>query len=167
MPLAVIIAGGSSRTVVRCGAAPPGKRPRGVRTRGVAKRRTRPKLRWKRWGRVCAKRAGPAFGPPTMWELALVIGLVAFGWLAYATLRARELAIAFARAACDRQGLQFLDFTVQGARTRFTRNAQGHATLRRIYPFEFTEDGTHRRSGSIVMLGTDVESLHLEPYRVA
>ena len=101
-----------------------------------------------------------------MLEFVLLIGLVAVGWFAYAALHAREIAIAYARAACDRQGLQFLDFTVQGARTRLARNAQGHATFRRIYPFEFTEDGANRRTGSIVMLGTDVESLHLEPYRV-
>lgn len=102
-----------------------------------------------------------------MWELALLLALVAAGWFAFAALRVREIAIDFARAACDRQGLQFLDFTVQGARTRFARNAQGRATLRRIYPFEFTEDGANRRTGSIVMLGSEVESLHLVPYRVA
>ncbi len=101
-----------------------------------------------------------------MWELALLLALASFGWFAFAALRAREAAIAFARAACDRQGLQFLDFTVQGARIRVARDAAGHATLRRTYRFEFSEDGANRRAGSIVMLGTDVESLQLEPYRV-
>jgi hypothetical protein len=101
-----------------------------------------------------------------MWELALLLVLAFFGWFAFTALRAREIAIAFARAACDRQGVQFLDFTVQGARVRVARDGQGHATLRRTYHFEFSEDGTNRRAGSIVMLGTAVESLQLEPYRV-
>jgi hypothetical protein len=101
-----------------------------------------------------------------MWELALLLALAFLGWFAFAALRAREAAIAFARAACDRQGLQFLDFTVQGAQVRVARDAEGHATLRRTYRFEFSEDGANRRAGSIVMLGVNVESLQLEPYRV-
>jgi hypothetical protein len=101
-----------------------------------------------------------------MWELALILLLALLGWFAYAALRAREIAIAFARAACERQGLHFLDFTVQGARVRIARDGQGRATLRRTYRFEFSEDGANRRAGSIVMLGTDVESVQLEPYRV-
>ncbi len=101
-----------------------------------------------------------------MWEVALLLVLAFVGWLAFDALRARETAIGFARAACDRQGLQFLDFTVQGSGVRIVRDAQGHAALRRTYRFEFSEDGANRRAGTIVVLGKDVESLELEPYRV-
>lgn len=101
-----------------------------------------------------------------MWEIALLVALALCGWFAFDALRARETAIGIARAACDRQGLQFLDFTVQGARVQIVRHAQGHVTLRRTYCFEFSEDGADRRTGSIVMLGAEVESLQLEPYRV-
>jgi uncharacterized protein DUF3301 len=102
-----------------------------------------------------------------MWEIALLVILAFCGWLVFDALRARENAISIARAACERQGLQFLDFTVQGARVRIARDAQGHAALRRTYQFEFSEDGADRRAGSIVMLGATFESLQLEPYRSA
>jgi hypothetical protein len=101
-----------------------------------------------------------------MWEVALLLVLAFVGWLAFDALRARETAIGFARAACDRQGLQFLDFTVQGSGVRIARDAQGHAALRRTYRFEFSEDGANRRAGTIVVLGKGVESLELEPYRL-
>ncbi len=102
-----------------------------------------------------------------MWEIALVLIAALCVWFAFDALRARENAIGIARAACDRNGLQFLDFTVQGARLQFARDSHGHAALRRTYRFEFSDDGANRRAGCIVMLGADVESLQLEPYRAA
>jgi hypothetical protein len=96
--------------------------------------------------------------------LLVVAGLA--GWLVYDALRARETAVAVAKAACRQQGLQFLDDTVRGLRTRLVRHGEGHAALRRIFVFEFSEDGVSRRGGSVTMLGADVESVQLEPYRL-
>jgi hypothetical protein len=33
-----------------------------------------------------------------------------------------------------------------------------------VYRFEFSDDGRNRRSGGIVMLGGEVESLTMEPF---
>ena len=101
-----------------------------------------------------------------MSEFALLLVLLLLGWFAFDAMRVREKAIGIARAACDRQGLQFLDFTVQGARLRIARDADGRAALRRTYCFEFSEDGTNRRTGTVVMLGSKVESLQFEPCRL-
>jgi hypothetical protein len=89
------------------------------------------------------------------------------GWLAFDALRARETATSAAREACRAQGLQFLDDTVQGARTRFGRDAEGLLRLRRTFSFEFSDDGVHRRAGHVVLLGARLESLLLDPYRIA
>lgn len=102
-----------------------------------------------------------------MLEIALFLLPLLIGLFVYDAMRVREAAIRSAREACDRQGLQFLDFTVHGARLRLSRNADGHAALQRTYAFEFSEDGRNRRSGTIVMLGGTVESLQFEPFRVA
>ena len=101
-----------------------------------------------------------------MWELALLAVTGLAGWLVFDALRAREAAVAFAKAACRQQGLQFLDDTVRGLRTRLVRHGEGHAALRRIFLFEFSEDGVNRRGGSVTMLGAQVESVQLEPYRL-
>ena len=102
-----------------------------------------------------------------MWEaLAIAVAVLAVA-LFLDGLRVRESAIRIARQACREQGLQFLDDTVQGARTRLARDAAGHARLRRTYLFEFSDDGVGRRSGSVVMLGNAVESLQFEPYRLS
>ena len=98
--------------------------------------------------------------------LALLVAI--FGvWFVFDALRAREMAIRIARAACEEHGLQLLDDTVHGARLGFARDAEGLARLRRTFVFEFSEDGFNRRTGSLVMLGSQLESLQLEPYRLA
>jgi hypothetical protein len=102
-----------------------------------------------------------------MSEVLVLIVVALGGWLAFDALRARETATSAAREACRVQGLQFLDDTVHGARTRFGRDAEGLLRLRRTFSFEFSDDGVHRRAGHVVLLGARLESLQLDPYRIA
>ncbi len=102
-----------------------------------------------------------------MWESLGIAIILLVAALFLDSLRVREAAIRIAKEACRAHGLQFLDYTVQRARTRFARDAQGHTRLRRTYRFEFSDDGIGRRAGSVVMLGAQLESVQLEPYRLA
>ena len=81
-------------------------------------------------------------------------------------LRAREAALAAGREACARYGLQFLDDTVAFTRMRFVRGEDGRLRLARLYSFEFSEDGSNRRSGAIRVHGRHAEDVQLEPYPV-
>jgi hypothetical protein len=47
---------------------------------------------------------------------------------------------------------------------RPARNAAGRLVLKRLYRFEFSDDGSTRRAGLIVMLSGEVESLTMEPF---
>lgn len=101
-----------------------------------------------------------------MWEV-LAIALIAAGvffWLD--SLRARERALEAGRSACERYALQFLDDTVAFARLRLARNEDGGLRIRRTYTFEFSDTGNNRRHGAIVMLGAELQDVHLEPYPV-
>ena len=101
-----------------------------------------------------------------MWE-ALVIGLiVAGGFFWVDSLRARERALAAGRGACERNGLQLLDETVSGAGLRLARNEDGELRIRRVFVFEFSDNGNNRRRGSVVVLGGSVQDLYIEPYPV-
>jgi Protein of unknown function (DUF3301) len=101
-----------------------------------------------------------------MWELAVLLAILA-GILLWAdSLRARERAVRAGRSACERYELQFLDDTVSFARMRLARNEDGELRIARTYTFEFSDTGNNRRQGAIVMLGGEVQDLHLEPYRV-
>ncbi len=86
----------------------------------------------------------------------LVVLLVAWIWLDGA--RAREFATTLARRYCDNRGLQFLDETVALARIGVRRTNQG-LRLRRMYRFEFSLEGVGRRTGYLLMLGTQLEAV--------
>jgi hypothetical protein len=101
-----------------------------------------------------------------MWEGAalLFIVLAAFFWID--SLRARERALAAGRAACERYSVQFLDETVAFARLRLGRDDEGRLKLARTYTFEFSDTGNNRRHGAIVLLGTSLQDVQMEPYPI-
>lgn len=94
-------------------------------------------------------------------ELVLLVLVAASGWFVWDSLRAREAANAAMRAACEAEGLLFLDDTVALASVRPVRNAAGRLAFRRTYAFEFSDTGHNRRDGTIAMIGTAVDLLDL------
>jgi|GEM_PF-524116 len=92
-----------------------------------------------------------------LWLIALV-GLIVWFWLD--SSRARELATGLARSMCQKRGLQFLDDTVSQTRfgLRWTSNG---LRLRRMFIFDFSMEGLGRRSGWLILLGTQVEQFDL------
>ncbi|HYN11326.1 MAG TPA: DUF3301 domain-containing protein [Burkholderiales bacterium] len=101
-----------------------------------------------------------------MGEAAALVCIVLAVLLWIDSLRVRERAVQAGRSACERYHLQFLDDTVSFARFRLKRNEDGQLRIARTYTFEFSDTGNNRRHGAIVMLGGEVQDLHLEPYRM-
>ena len=99
-----------------------------------------------------------------MWEAAAIVFIAAGIFLWLDSLRARERALQAGRAACQRYDLQFLDDTVSFTRIRLKRDEDGRLRIARTYAFEFSDTGNNRRQGAIVMLGGELEDVHLEPY---
>ena len=101
-----------------------------------------------------------------MWEAFALVLIVAAAFLWADSLKARERAVKAGRSACERYQLQFLDETVAFNRLRLARDEEGQLKIRRTYTFEFSDTGNNRRHGAIVMLGGQLEDVHMEPYRV-
>jgi hypothetical protein len=101
-----------------------------------------------------------------MAELTTLLLLAALVWLWFDSMRARERALVLGKRSCERDGLMFLDETVECVSLRLARNAEGRVALRRTYSFEFSDTGNNRRNGSVVMLGGEVESLYTEPFLI-
>jgi len=99
-------------------------------------------------------------------EFLMLVILLAGAWLWYDNMRAREVAMATCRDACQRANLQLLDDTVAMASLRPVRDARGRVALRRIYVFEFTDTGDNRRQGSVVVMRAAAMGIELEPYRI-
>jgi len=100
----------------------------------------------------------------SFYELFAVCLLGAGAWLWLDSLKAREIGIDAAQRACADEGLQFLDETVVGRSLRLARDDAGRLRLRRVYEFEYSDTGDNRRSGSVTMLGHEVEFLHVRPH---
>jgi hypothetical protein len=101
-----------------------------------------------------------------MWDLAAIAVVLAAIWLWVDSLRARERAIDAGRNACRRYGLQLLDDTVAIASLGLARNRDGWLVLERRYVFEFSETGDNRRSGAMVLVGSELRDIQLEPYAI-
>lgn len=102
-----------------------------------------------------------------MTEIFFLILFVALGWLWWDSMQAREAAVSAAKAACDAEGLLFLDDTVGIASLKPARNADGRLLLQRAYDFEFSDTGDNRVKGSVVMLGRRVMLLNVLPRPLA
>jgi hypothetical protein len=101
-----------------------------------------------------------------MAELIALVALLITGAFWYDSIRVRESALRVARAACERQSLLLLDETVSCVRVRTARNDEMQLRLKRVYAFEFTDTGDNRRAGTMVLIGTQLQSLELEPHLV-
>ncbi len=89
----------------------------------------------------------------------LAFGLLILFWLDGA--RARELAVGIAKAACEKEGYQFLDDSVylQRMAPRWTRKG---LLFRRMYRFEYSIDRTLREKGYVLMMGSSLEAIHIK-----
>jgi hypothetical protein len=87
--------------------------------------------------------------------LGLLLAALA-AWLWADTLKAREVAIRAARAACEAEGLLLLDDTVVAHSLWPARNGQGQLRPRRAYAFEYSETGNDRRKASMILIGHEV-----------
>lgn len=85
--------------------------------------------------------------------LTVLFALTLF-WLDSA--RAREIATTLAKELCDRRGLQFLDETVVLSRIGVGWRGNG-LRFRRMFNFDFSRGAGDRRSGYLILLGTEIE----------
>ncbi len=94
----------------------------------------------------------------------LAVALVCWAW--YAIMQGREAALAAGKRVCEAQGLQLLDDTVAMSDLKIRFSKIHGVTLSRVYGFEFTDTGDNRRQGVLVMEGTRLADIQLEPYRL-
>lgn len=93
-----------------------------------------------------------------MSNLLAVFLLLILGWFWLDSLRAREIAVGICRAACEVRGFQLLDQAVALRRLGLSWRGDG-IRLRRVYRFDYSEEGVGRHTGSLVLRGINLEYL--------
>ncbi|NZA26287.1 DUF3301 domain-containing protein [Luteimonas sp. SJ-92] len=94
-----------------------------------------------------------------MFDLVLVMiaGAAAFAFWS-AARGAAERAERIGRQACRAAGVQWLDQTVHAAGLRLRRGDDGRLGFERSFRFEYSEDGTERHVGRLVLHGDTLVS---------
>ncbi|MGZ8158919.1 MAG: DUF3301 domain-containing protein [Methylobacter sp.] len=80
--------------------------------------------------------------------------------------QAKEVALKAVRAHCLNLEVQMLDEYVALNGIRLKRDQAGKMRLQRTFLFEFSSTGNERYNGTCIMLGRQVESIQMEPYRI-
>ena len=88
----------------------------------------------------------------------LLIVFVIWFWLDSA--RAREIAIGVCEVTCKQRGLQFLDQTVALGKLGVRWTNRG-IRIRRLFRFDFSEEGMGRRIGHVTLVGIQLEEFSL------
>ena len=96
-----------------------------------------------------------------LWVMLFLFLIVAYFWSA---IRAKEIAIKMGSATCAKQGVQFLDETVEQRVVRFTLDVRKNPGWYREYYFEFATDGEFRYEGMIAMHGQRIQRIEMDPY---
>jgi hypothetical protein len=91
--------------------------------------------------------------------LALLV-VLGIGWLWLDGARAREMAVGLAQRACRDRGVQMLDQAVALRRIGLCWQGRG-LRLRRVYRFDYSEEGVGRRTGYLVLRGLELEEMSL------
>jgi len=92
--------------------------------------------------------------------LAVSALLITIGWFFLDSLRAQEKAITICSKACQERNVQLLDQTVSVHRIGIRWGTEG-IRLRRIYRFDYSDDGEDRHTGHLILVGTRQEELSM------
>ncbi|MCK4494693.1 MAG: DUF3301 domain-containing protein [Methylococcales bacterium] len=95
----------------------------------------------------------------------LIVFILFLGYFFSKALSAREFALEVVRRHCQKLELQWLDECVALTSFWAKRDSYGKLHAWRAYSFEFSVTGTERYKGRLVMLGTMVTAIELEPYK--
>lgn len=98
-------------------------------------------------------------------ELIALFVLVSISWYWLDGMRVKEIASSACARTCKSKDVHFLDESVAQTKVRICRNPHGRVVLYREYRFEFSSDGAYRYKGRVDLLGKQVVSLEMEPYR--
>jgi hypothetical protein len=99
-------------------------------------------------------------------DLFLIALLLCIGFYWSNAMKAREVAFRAVKTYCHEMDLLLLDEYVALDGQWLKRDEHGKLKAWRSYQFEFSSTGDERYTGKAVMLGRQVISIQLQPYKV-
>lgn len=100
-----------------------------------------------------------------MIDFFLICLILLIGYFFSSALKARETALYAVKAHCQHLELQMLDEYVALTALWLKRDNNKKLQAWRSYTFEFSATGLERYQGKIIMLGSNILAIQLDPYR--
>jgi hypothetical protein len=98
-----------------------------------------------------------------MWiSLGTLIILLVFIGLWVQQMKAREIALAVAKKACESKHAQLVDDTVHFKGSRFAKRIGARFPIERRYDFDYSLDGQSRHHGSVLLSGSRLKQVRME-----
>ncbi len=98
-----------------------------------------------------------------MWiSLGTLIVLLVLIGLWVQQMKAREIALAVAKKACESKHAQLVDETVHFKGFRFAKRIGGRVPIERKYDFDYSLDGQSRHHGSVLLSGSRLKQIRME-----
>src|SRR5690606_1287691 len=94
---------------------------------------------------------------------ALFASAISYWWQARGF---KTVALQYAAQRCQLLEVQLLDQSVALRRVRLQRSGTGSLQMLRTYDFEFSSTGTDRYRGTVVLAGSRLQSIEMEPHVV-
>ena len=101
-----------------------------------------------------------------MVDLVFIVLLLLLGVYWSSAMKAREIAFSVVKTHCQKMDVLLLDDYVALTGQWLKRDKHGKVKAWRSYQFEFSSTGDERYHGKVVMLGAQVLSIQLEPYKI-
>lgn len=99
-----------------------------------------------------------------MSDFFILLCFALIGWLWWDSQQCRMIATQAAIAACNKENLQFLDGTVHLRKYWPIRTSKYALQLCRLYFFEYSDDGSHRSAGRLVLIGQKIFEVKINAY---
>lgn len=99
-------------------------------------------------------------------DIILIIVLVLFFLYWFDSQKIKEIALNAVRDRCLLNEVQLIDSYVALNSFRLKRDDSGKICITRSFSFEFTSTGNERYNGTVVMSGSRVQSIYMQPYRI-
>ncbi|GAA6133484.1 DUF3301 domain-containing protein [Oceaniserpentilla sp. 4NH20-0058] len=99
-------------------------------------------------------------------DIFIVVILGSIAWVWWLDRGLKQAAFNKCKAYCQQAEVQLLDDNIQITSIKIKRKPNGNLGIYRKFNFEFTYTSEKRYTGSLEMLGSNIQKIELEPYQI-
>lgn len=101
-----------------------------------------------------------------IYDLFWVLFIALLGWVWWIERGIMQWAYGYAKKYCHENDIQLLDDNIRLSSMKLKKNSANKWKIARCFKFEFTSTGEQRYEGKIETLGSRINNIQLDPFRI-